>query len=288
MPGPRNAPDDATGDSPASLAAVVALLGASFAVMAVAVFLRRPASPKPAPYEMREFSRGPGGRIDRRLLMIAAGLLVLWLAIFVAVGQFRIEADGPEVPATSTSTEAASDTQPAAPKRKSTPRSDTYKLLTGATGVLLIMMVTATVLAAARNRTKLPPVVLTGGPDDPKVPAAQPLAVAAERGLAEVGNLALDPRAAIIACYAAMEQALAAAPGAAPRDSDTPSEVLARAVGNRTISGGSATALVELFAEARFSSHTMTEVHREDAERALRTVLDEVRSTVLDEVRSSV
>ena len=103
------------------------------------------------------------------------------------------------------------------------------------------------------------------------------LAVAAERGLAEVGDLSRGPREAIIACYAAMEEALASSPGAAPQDSDTPSEVLARAVGNRALRTSSATTLVEVFAEARFSRHVMTEDHREVAERALRAVLDELR-----------
>ena len=74
-----------------------------------------------------------------------------------------------------------------------------------------------------------------------------------------------------------MEDALAGAPGAAPQDSDTPSEVLARAVGNSALRTGSATTLVEVFAEARFSRHVMTEDHREVAERALRAVLDELR-----------
>jgi hypothetical protein len=54
--------------------------------------------------------------------------------------------------------------------------------------------------------------------------------------------------------------------------------VLARAVGNRTISTASAAALVDLFAEARFSRHTMTEDHRDEAEQALRAVLTELRS----------
>jgi hypothetical protein len=36
--------------------------------------------------------------------------------------------------------------------------------------------------------------------------------------------------------------------------------------------------LVQVFAEARFSTHTMTEDHREMAEQALRAVLSDVRS----------
>jgi hypothetical protein len=91
-------------------------------------------------------------------------------------------------------------------------------------------------------------------------------------------DLSREPREAIIACYAAMEEALANAPGAMPQDSDTPSEVLARAVEHDAIHPGTATDLVELFAEARFSQHVMNEGHREIAVRALELVLAELRS----------
>ena len=77
-----------------------------------------------------------------------------------------------------------------------------------------------------------------------------------------------------------MEAALAGAPGAAPQESDTPSEVLARAVEHDAIHAASAGELVTLFAEARFSTHVMNERHREVAEGALRDVLDELRSAV--------
>ena len=279
MPGPRSGPQDTGADSAASLAGVMALLGVSFVVMAFAMFTRRPPRPKAVPFEMRDFDGGTRGRMNRRLLLIALGLLLVWLAVFVAASQVRFEPELSQQSATPTATVAPdSKPQPTARPAKPKPHGDTYRVLAGATGVLLVMMVGSTVVAALRNRSKLPPVVLTGGPDDTGTPTAEPLAAAAEQGLAQVANLALGPREAIIACYAAMEQALAGAPGAAPMASDTPSEVLARAVGNRTISTGNATTLVELFAEARFSGHTMTEAHREQAERALRSVLAEVRA----------
>lgn len=283
MPGPRTAPaQEADADSPASLAGVIALLGVSFAVMAFAMFNRRPAAPNAAAFEIPDFGRGSVGRINlRRLLFIGLGLLVLWLAVFVAVGQFRFDGEFSQQPAAPTTTVAPEKpAQSSAPVRPKKPQSDTYRLLAGATGVLLVLMVTATVVAGLRNRSKPASVVLTAGPPaSESSPSAEPLEVAAERGLAEVANLDLEPRAAIIACYAAMEQALAGAPGAVPQASDTPSEVLARAVGNRTISTRSAATLVDLFAEARFSGHTMTEDHRDQAQQALRSVLAEVRSS---------
>ena len=114
----------------------------------------------------------------------------------------------------------------------------------------------------------------------PATPAsgADPLARAAEVGLAEIGDLSREPREAIIACYAAMERELENSPEVVPRESDTPSEVLARAVEHHALRADSATELVELFEEARFSPHVMTEEHREIAVRVLRLVLAELRS----------
>ena len=280
MPGPRSGSEASPSDDSGSLVGVIAMLGVSFVVMAFAMFARRPAAPKAAPYEMADFSGGEPGRVNRRLLLIAFAVVLTWLGIFVAASQFRFQSDyTPQAPSP-TSTAAPDDQpQPAAPSQPSQPRSDTFRVLAGATGVLLVMTVVATVITAVRQRSTLPAVVMTGRPDATETAGPEPLAVAAERGLAEVANPALEPRAAIIACYAAMEEALATAPGAAPQASDTPSEVLARAVGNRTISTGAAAALVDLFAEARFSRHTMTEGHRADAERALRSVLGELRSS---------
>ena len=116
----------------------------------------------------------------------------------------------------------------------------------------------------------------------PKLPtqpgAAESLARAAEVGLAEIGDLSREPREAIIACYAAMERELTHVPGAVPLDCDTPSEVLARAVDRHALRAASATQLVELFEEARFSPHVMNEGHRDTAVDALRLVLADLRS----------
>jgi hypothetical protein len=66
-----------------------------------------------------------------------------------------------------------------------------------------------------------------------------------------------DPRAAIIACYAAMERGFAAA-GSVPAAADTPAEVLARATGAGLVRSGSAVRLAGLFRLARYSSEPMT------------------------------
>ncbi len=280
IPVPQATPRDPAADSPASTVGMIALLSVSMLVMAIAMFNRRSGPPRPAPQEFPEGPRGVRGRWHLRLGLIALGLLIVWLLAVVVLnrlglgppsGQLTMPPDMPD-----SADIAPSATAPAGSPAKS---GDTYRLLMAATAALVVMTVVATVVSGLR-RTGPQPAPVSGGAAPPAQDAAEPLAAAAERGLAEVANPNLAPREAIIACYAAMEQGLAVAPDAAPQASDTPSEVLARAVGNRTLSPASASELVALFTEARFSTHVMTEQHRRAAERALRSVLDELRSPV--------
>ena len=151
------------------------------------------------------------------------------------------------------------------------PSSNVFSLLAGST-VLLMMMVFVGAAIAGRRRQRRTPVPVSPGDEYRPATAASgadPLARAAEVGLAEAGDLSREPREAIIACYAAMERELENSPEVVPRESDTPSEVLARAVEHHALRADSATELVELFEEARFSPHVMTEEHRETAVRVL-------------------
>ena len=77
-----------------------------------------------------------------------------------------------------------------------------------------------------------------------------------------------DARAAIIACYVAMEQSLDRA-GAARAVADTPDELLARAAGQGLVQGDAAARLTALFYEARFSTHPMPFAKRDEAQEAL-------------------
>ena len=79
---------------------------------------------------------------------------------------------------------------------------------------------------------------------------------------------ARDPRAAIIACYAAMERGFAAA-GSVPAAADTPTEVLARATGAGLVRSGSAVRMAGLFRRARYSSQPMTSADSAAAAAAL-------------------
>jgi Domain of unknown function (DUF4129) len=84
----------------------------------------------------------------------------------------------------------------------------------------------------------------------------------------EALNAGGEPRAAIIACYAAMERGFAAA-GSAPAVADTPAEVLARATRAGLIRPGPAETLTGLFRRARYSTHPMTSVDSRIAADAL-------------------
>lgn len=98
--------------------------------------------------------------------------------------------------------------------------------------------------------------------DDP-----EELRAAVESGRAALRRLD-DARAAIIACYAAMEQSLAQA-GTARAVADTPDELLARAVAAGLAQSPAATRLTQLFYEARFSTHPLAQGDRAAAEQAL-------------------
>jgi Domain of unknown function (DUF4129) len=77
-----------------------------------------------------------------------------------------------------------------------------------------------------------------------------------------------DARAAIIACYVAMERSLADR-GTARGAADTPDELLARAVASGVVRGGAAGRLTTLFYEARFSTHPVGAGQRDAASAAL-------------------
>ncbi|MDQ4057916.1 MAG: DUF4129 domain-containing protein [Actinomycetota bacterium] len=95
-----------------------------------------------------------------------------------------------------------------------------------------------------------------------------------ELGLADLTSIA-DPRAAVLACYLTMTSALTRA-GVIHRPSDTPFELLERALLARRVDGRSARRLTELFERARFSHHRVDEGTRREALGALRAVQREL------------
>lgn len=109
-------------------------------------------------------------------------------------------------------------------------------------------------------------------PPRPRPPRPDRLTNAARRALAVLDTEGLDPREAVIRCYRTMEDALAGSANS-PHAADTPSEVLGRVTATGDVRAAGAWRLVELFDEARFSRHHMSEHDRAEAAEALRLIL---------------
>ncbi|MCK0177131.1 DUF4129 domain-containing protein [Mycolicibacterium sp. F2034L] len=266
----------------ASLIPVAVMIVLALAIIALAILRQARHPARRAGASGDALSTGPlrGTRLSPRTVAILIAVAILWLSTVLFLMRLRGWIDPPEPP-TQSGTEPSpmlpAGAEAAAPEE---PRSESgggvgvFGILAAATVALIVLSAVATVIG--RRRPADPPPL----PEPADVPApvtgSQSLARAAERGLAEIADLSRDPREAIIACYAAMERELEKSPGAMPLDSDTPSEVLARAVQRRLLHADSATELVDLFEEARFSPHIMAEEHRDAAERVLRDVLTEL------------
>lgn len=283
LPGDKHGPADQHSNNPAAMIAVITLLGAASVIFTIAIIatLRQPRTPRPSAQHLDRKYGGERTGPPWRLLLIVLGLLLAWLVLVVLLLQVSVVIDpghpsAPPAPTTAAPTTAPA--QPAAPPPAPQEGGDLFWYLQATTLFIVFVWVVGFVIALRRHRREPQPQPIGDAPPADHPPAPRSLAVAAERGLAEMGDLSREPREAIIACYAAMEKALSTAPGAVPQDSDTPSEVLARAVEHHAIHAGTATELVDLFAEARFSPHVMNEEHREIAVRALQMVLAELKS----------
>jgi hypothetical protein len=131
--------------------------------------------------------------------------------------------------------------------------------------LLVIAIVAAVVVSlwwSTRLRRPAAPRLITA------VTTEEELREAVAEGRAALAGRPDDARAAIIACYVAMERTLADR-GTSRTTADTPDELLARAQAAGTIRGGGARRLTALFYEARFSSHPLAAGQRDAAAAAL-------------------
>ncbi len=268
--------------NPAALVIVIVMVCASVAIIAFSIVIRlrdrtaTPASAAPLP-------RGSGGlgRPSWRFTLIVLALVIGWLLLVLLLTRLGGPSDQPvsATPADFETTSPTPDTVPRTDPADPEPESDSNIIGYLVPPMLILMMLVIVGTAIASRRQRPGPAGYTEDNDDSvetTTTAGDSLVRAAEVGLAEIVDRTREPREAIIACYAAMERELTMVPGAAPLDCDTPSEVLARAVHNRALRADSATELVELFEEARFSPHVMTEAHRDAAMTVLERVLAEL------------
>ncbi|OBF53307.1 hypothetical protein A5787_06400 [Mycobacterium sp. 852002-50816_SCH5313054-b] len=274
------------GGGRAALLFVIAALAGSLALLAIAVIarLRDPRAPAPKQEDLSDMLGTGRGRPSWRVILIGLALIAAWLLIATLLVHYLVphrvdpSVSGPAPPAQPSG-------RPANPPPQQHPPNNSGDmfgvLLAGAIPMMLVIVAGSVIMARRRWRAATPFANADDHVESPApAPRAESLARAAEVGLAEIGDLSREPREAIIACYAAMERELANVPGAAPQDFDTPTEVLVRAVEHHALQADNAEKLVNLFEEARFSPHVMTEEHREVAVNVLRLVLAELRSPV--------
>ncbi|MCH9669755.1 MAG: DUF4129 domain-containing protein [Actinomycetia bacterium] len=276
---PPPAPREPESADPGSIVPTVVMLSVSILVIAIAIVFQTRRRRTPGPGEL-PYDDGVGRiKVPWRLVLIAAGVLLAWMLAVLLLMRWGSGLDVD--PASVTDPEATDPpdgayAEPAPPPAPAENR-DVFGILGAVTIMLFLLSIAGAMIGRRRAEAAAP---VSFGVGAPAVDASEDvpgLARATELGLAEIGDPSRDPREAIIACYAAMERELGKSPGTTPQDSDTPAEVLARAVELRALRADSAAELVELFEEARFSSHVMNEDHRADAVRALRVVQRELQ-----------
>jgi Domain of unknown function (DUF4129) len=286
LPAQEHAVHREPGSSQAALVFVIAALSASLALLTIAVIarLRDPRPAAPSGGDLSELLGTGTGRPNWRVLLIGLAVIVAWLLIVTLLIQLFVRHGASPSAPTPAPTAPPSGRATGQPPEQHPQNNtgDLFAILLAATIPMLLVIVTGSVIMWRRRwRATTPGAIADHHFESPTpAPRSASLVRAAELGLAEIGDLNREPRAAIIACYAAMERELANIPGAAPQDFDTPTEVLVRAVEHQALHADNAAQLVNLFEEARFSPHVMNEGHREVAVNVLRLVLAELRSPV--------
>ncbi|MGH3230774.1 MAG: DUF4129 domain-containing protein [Streptosporangiaceae bacterium] len=195
------------------------------------------------------------------LLVLGAGMIAVAVAIFLSL---HLDLGGRATPSPTVSVKPIPKRTPL--PRSSQPGAGFHVPLAVILYVLLVVLLVAAVLFSVWWSRRFGP-SFGGRTSDFLAEDPEDL-----REAVESGRLALrtvdDARAAIIACYVAMERSLAER-GAARAVADTPDELLARATGSGLVRGTAAARLTALFYEARFSSHPLGRGQRDAAERAL-------------------
>lgn len=279
-------PAERESGGPASLILVGMLAATALGVLAMAVIhrLRHRSITTVRPAGRAVWRRDGGSRPSWRVVLLGLSLVIAYLLTVTLVARLWAPSDPVRTEPDETGAESGPgigpEVDPAVPGSSwadpPSAAADAMPHLLAATIAFVLMVIVGSLAARRRGLTASAPTAAAASAA-PAERRSGSLARAAEVGLAEIGEPGREPRDAIIACYAAMERELARVPDAAPQQFDTASEVLARAVEHHALPPGSATRLVELFGEARFSRHLMREEHRDAAVDALRVVLGHLR-----------
>jgi hypothetical protein len=115
------------------------------------------------------------------------------------------------------------------------------------------------------RRQALPEVRVAAAPAE----AGTGVAAAVDAGLADLDDADLDPRRAVIACWARLEQAAAAA-GTPRHVGDSPTDLVTRLLADHAVSEELLAGLADLYRQARYARHDVREDMRTRARAALR------------------
>ncbi len=216
---------------------------------------------------------GPTPWAERLRAAAGALLAVATLAVPVLMVVFHLRSGSADAPlpgdAPPPAPEVAASAPPGAPVTMGEPTDTVARVLVTGSLVALALVLLALLVAAVlrvRWRRRSRPAGLTAVAGAVPEPAEDALAAAVDTGRRALHGD--DPRTAVIACYAAMEAALAES-GVPRRDCDSPTELLERAVADHRVDGRHAYALTGLFREARYSTHPMDDAHVRRARSAL-------------------
>jgi Domain of unknown function (DUF4129) len=106
-------------------------------------------------------------------------------------------------------------------------------------------------------------------PQAPPPPrTAEDLVAALDAGLEELSDTDRDPRRAVIACWVRLEQAAAAA-GTPRHPGDSPTDLVGRLLAEQRVDARVLAALLEVYRQARYATHTVDDQMRAQARSAL-------------------
>jgi ABC-type transporter Mla MlaB component len=105
-------------------------------------------------------------------------------------------------------------------------------------------------------------------PEQPETRTQEDLVAALDAGLEELSDADRDPRRAVIACWVRLEQAAAAA-GTPRHPGDTPTDLVGRLLAEQQVDSQVLAALLEVYRQARYATHTVDDQMREQAREAL-------------------
>ena len=97
---------------------------------------------------------------------------------------------------------------------------------------------------------------------------AEELVAALDAGLEELSDADRDPRRAVIACWVRLEQAAAAA-GTPRHPGDSPTDLVGRLLREQRVDAQVLAALLAVYREARYATHTVDDRMRQQAREAL-------------------